>query len=124
MPETRVVLAGLWVATMLTYLWGDVLRTMAGDVEFGRFGGTQTTQPMLLAIAALMAIPIVMVVLNLIAPYGPVRWANILVAGAFLLMNLVTLPSYPPLYDKFLLVVSLVFNALTIWYAWNWTEAS
>ena len=30
MDETRVVLAGLWVALMLTYLLGDVLRILAG----------------------------------------------------------------------------------------------
>ena len=23
-------------------------------------------------------------------------------------------------YDKFLIVVGLVFNALTVWYAWKW----
>ena len=31
MDETRIVLAGLWVALMLTYLLGDVLRIFAGD---------------------------------------------------------------------------------------------
>jgi len=31
------------------------------------------------------------------------------------------LPTYPSLYDKFLLVVSMVFNGVTIWYAWNWS---
>ena len=38
------------------------------------------------------------------------RWANIIVAGFFFLFNLVGLPTYPSAYDKFLLVVSLVFN--------------
>jgi hypothetical protein len=31
MADTRIILAGLWVAVMLTYLWGDVLRIFAGD---------------------------------------------------------------------------------------------
>lgn len=69
-----------------------------------------------------MLVPILMVVLSLIAPRDLARWANMIVAVGFLLMNLVTLPSYPPLYDKFLLAVSLVFNALTVWFAWSWTE--
>jgi hypothetical protein len=30
------------------------------------------------------------------------------------------LPSYPGWYDKFLLAVSLLFNVLTVWYAWKW----
>lgn len=122
MPETRVVLSGLWVAAMLTYLWGDVLRIIAGDTEFGKLGDTTPTQAVWLGIAALMLIPILMVVLNLTVPYAVIRWANIIVAVVFLLFNLVTLPSYPPAYDKFLLIVSLVFNGLTVWYAWNWVE--
>ncbi len=40
--------------------------------------------------------------------------------GLLGLFNLVGLPTYPSLYDKFLLVVSMVFNGVTIWYAWNW----
>ena len=40
MLDTRIILAGLWVATMLTYLWGDVLRIFAGDFEPGKLTGT------------------------------------------------------------------------------------
>ena len=36
MVDTRIVPSGLWVAVMLTYLWGEVLRIMAGDVEPGK----------------------------------------------------------------------------------------
>ena len=42
-------------------------------------------------------------------------------AAFFFLFNLVGLPTYPSLYDKFLLAVSLGFNVVTIWYAWNWS---
>ncbi|MBI3175321.1 MAG: hypothetical protein HYZ25_16480 [Chloroflexi bacterium] len=38
------------------------------------------------------------------------------------LFNLVGLPTYPPLFDKFLLAVSLVFNAVTVCYAWKWRK--
>ena len=31
MDETRIILSGIWVALMLTYLLGDVLRIFAGD---------------------------------------------------------------------------------------------
>jgi hypothetical protein len=33
--------------------------------------------------------------------------------------NILGLP-YPGAYDNFLIAVSFVFNALTIWYAWKW----
>jgi hypothetical protein len=119
MADTRIVLSGLWVAVMLTYLWGDVLRIMAGDVEPGKISGTQPTQAMWLGIAALMLIPIVMVVLTLTLQYPAIRWANIIVAILIVVFNLFGLP-YKGAYDNFLIIVSFVFNALTVWYAWKW----
>jgi hypothetical protein len=47
-------------------------------------------------------------------------WTNIIVAIVFFGFNLIGLPTYPSAYDKFLIIVSLVFNALTVWYAWKW----
>ncbi len=120
MADTRIVLSGLWVAVMLTYLWGDVLRIIAGDVEPGKLmAGMQATQGMLLLIAIIMLVPIVMVVLTLTIPYPAIRWVNIVVAIVVVLFNLLGLP-YKGAYDNFLIAVSFVFNALTIWYAWKW----
>jgi hypothetical protein len=67
-----------------------------------------------------MLIPVVMVFLSLTLPYKVDRWANIIVPVVFFLFNVVGLPTYPSLYDKFLIVVSLAFNVLTVWYAWKW----
>jgi hypothetical protein len=120
MDETRIVLAGLWVALMLTYLLGDVLRIFAGDVEPGKLaGGVRATPVMWLGIAVIMLIPIVMIVLTLIVDYPAIRWLNIIVAVVVVVFNLFGLP-YKGAYDNFLIIVSLGFNALTIWYAWNW----
>jgi len=44
---------------------------------------------------------------------------NIVVDIVVVVFNLVGLP-YPGAYDNFLIGVSFVFNALTIWYAWKW----
>ena len=120
MQDTRIILSGLWVATMLTYLLGDVLRIMAGDVEPGKLtGGMQATQGMWLLIAAIMLIPIVMVVLTMTLKYPAIRWVNIIVAILVVVFNLFGLP-YKGAYDNFLIIVSFVFNALTVWYAWKW----
>ena len=106
---------------MLTYLLGDVLRIVSGDATSGVMGDMgKFTKGVWLGIAILMVIPILMIVLALILPQPINRWANIIAAGFFLLFNLVGLPTYPSLYDKFLLVVSMGFNLLTIWYAWGW----
>jgi putative exporter of polyketide antibiotics len=119
MVDTRIILSGLWAALMLIYLLGDVLRIFAGDFEPGKILGTQPTQGMWLLIAVIMLIPIAMVVLTLTLKYPAIRWVNIIVAIFLVVFNLFGLP-YPGAYDNFLIIVSFVFNALTVWYAWKW----
>ena len=82
--------------------------------------GTQPSQVVWLGIAAFMLIPIVMIVLTLTLRYPAIRWVSIVVAVVLFVFNLVGLPTYPSAYDKFLIVVGLVFNLLTVWYAWKW----
>jgi hypothetical protein len=74
---------------------------------------------MWVGIAALMMIPIVMAVLTLTLNHQAIRWANIIAAIFWILFNLSSLSGYPP-FNKFLLVVSMVFNVMTVWYAWKW----
>jgi hypothetical protein len=120
MNEMKFTLSIIWIAVMLTYLLGDVLRLITGQMVPGEIQGAPITQGIALGIAVLMVIPIVMVVLSLILPQNMSRWANIIVAAFWILFNLVGLPGYEGRYDQFLLVVSMVFNGITIWYAWNW----
>jgi putative exporter of polyketide antibiotics len=120
MVDTRIIISGLWVATMLTYLLGDVLRIFSGDSEAGKIaGGFQPTQGMWLLIAVIMLIPIVMLVLTLTLKFPAIRWVNIIAAIFLIVFNLFGLP-YKGAYDNFLIVVSFVFNALIVWYAWKW----
>jgi len=119
MLDTRIILSGLWGAVMLTFLWGDVLTILAGGVKPGELGGVQLTQPMWFGIAILMLTPILMFVLTLTFPYPAIRWANIIVAISWIVFNLITLSGYPA-HNRFLLSVSVVFNAMTVWYAWKW----
>ena len=119
MVDTRIILSGLWVALMLTYLLGDVLRIFAGDIIPGEIMGTQPTQGMWVLIAVIMLVPIVMIVLTLTLKYPAIRWVNIIVAILVVVFNLFGLP-YKGAYDNLLIIVSFVFNAVTIWYAWNW----
>ena len=120
MEDVQIILSGLWVALMLSYLLGDVMRIFAGDFKAGEMEGKKMTQKMLLGMAMLMLIPIVMVVLSLTLQYPVNQWVNIIAAIGLFVFNLVGLPTYPSAYDKFLIVVGLVFNAMTIWYAWTW----
>ena len=120
MEDVQIKLSALWGALMLTYLLGDVLRIFSGDFKAGEIGGLKISQGMWLGIAVLMVIPVVMVFLSLTLNQPVNRWANIIVAIFFFVFNLIGLPTYPSAYDKFLIIVGLVFNALTVWYAWKW----
>ncbi len=120
MVDVKIILSALWVALMLTYLLGDVLRIFSGDFKAGEIGGVKITQTMWLGIAILMVIPIIMILVSLMVDYPVNRWANIIAAIFFFGFNLLGLPTYPSAYDKFLIIVGLVFNVLTVWYAWNW----
>lgn len=123
---TRIILAALWIILMLTYLLGDVLRIYSGDFNLDEFKAMIGSHPqaMMMFIAVLMLIPIVMILLSLVVAHPAIRWINIIAAIGMFLFNLVGLPTYKSTYDKFLIVVGLVWNAITVWYAWNWVEAA
>jgi hypothetical protein len=121
MPDVQIKLSALWVALMLTYLLGDVLRFWSGDVTPGEFGGLkqELVPAALLGIAVLMLIPIVMVVVSVTLTGQTLRWISVIAAVGLFVFNVIGLPTYPGLYDKFLIVVGLAFNAATAWYAWT-----
>ena len=120
MPEIQIQLAALWVALMLTYLLGDVLRIFAGDFKPGEIGGVKASPAIWMAAATLMLVPIVMVVVSVTFDGQVGRWIQIVAAIGLFGFNLIGLPTYPGLYDRFLIIVGLIFNALTVWTAWGW----
>lgn len=123
MEGVRIKLSALWTVLMLTYLLGDVLRIFSGDFvagEMGEMGGFEITPEMYLGLAILLVIPILMAFLSLTLTFRVSRWANIILPVFFFIFNLIGLPTYASLYDQFLIVVGLIFNLLTIWYAWRW----
>ena len=124
MVDVRIILSGLWIAVEFLYQHGDTLRLYSGDFKPGGeedvTGGIMSQGMMWMVAAITMSIPVVMIVLSLILPYNANRWTNIVVAIFYFLYTLLGVFRYPSAYDRFLLIVSLVFNALTVWYAWNW----
>lgn len=122
MESVRIILSSLWIALMLTYLLGDVLRIFAGDFVAGEVDGQEATQGMWVLAGALMLIPIVMLVLSLTLPYPTIRWVSIGAAVFLVLFNIAGLP-YDGLYDNLLIGVGFIFNGFIVWYAWTWTIA-
>ena len=118
--NVKITLSAVWVAKMLTYLLGDVLRIFAGDFKPGEMEGMPVSGNMFLIAGLMMLIPILMVLLSIFLPHQANRWVNIIVAVLFFVFNAVGLPGYPGIYDKVLLAVSLVMNLLVVWLAWRW----
>lgn len=119
MVDVRITLSGLWIAVMLTYLLGDVLRVFAGHFVPGEIQGKVVGQGTWVLIAAIMLVPIVMLALSLTVPYPAIRWVTLVVAAGSVIFNLSGLP-YEGAYDNFLIGVSVVFCLLIGWYAWTW----
>lgn len=113
-------LSALWIALMLSYLLGDVLRIFSGDFKADEMAGMEAGRGFYMGMAALFVIPALMVFLSLTLPQPVDRWANIILPVIFFIFNLIGLPMYPSLYDKFLNVVGLALNVKTVWYAWRW----
>ncbi|MCU0476683.1 MAG: hypothetical protein MUC99_11345 [Anaerolineae bacterium] len=121
MLDIRIVLSGTWITVMLLYLVGDVLRIYSGDsARIAAASDWQADPSKWLFAAIFMLIPILMVFASLVLPHTVNRWANLIVALVFFVFVLVDLRSYPSAYDKVLLVVSLIFNGVTMGLAWNW----
>jgi hypothetical protein len=116
MEDMKIIFAFIWVAVMLTYLLGDVFRIFAGDFKSGEMAGKPMSPKMFLVAGIIMVIPIVMVVLSVILDFPVNSWVNIITAGFFILFNLAGIKGYKA-YDVFLLIISMLFNALTIWFA-------
>jgi len=126
MLDVRIILSALWVAVEFLFQQGDALRLYSGDFKPGELELGKMSPDMMWMISAItMTIPVVMIILSLTLKFPANRWANIIVAILFILYNLMGLlgKSYTSPYDWFLIVVSLVANALIVWYAWNWTMA-
>ena len=121
MDDTKIILSFLWVTLMLCYLLGDVLRIFAGEFTPGEIEGKKLTPGILMGMAILMVIPIIMVVLSITLDYSVNRMLNIIFAIFWFVFNLISIGGYSA-FDKFLLIVSLGINALTVWHAWKWVE--
>jgi hypothetical protein len=69
-----------------------------------------------------MIVPGIMVFLSLALKNKANRWANIIMGIFYTGYNLIGLPTYFSAYDKFLIIVGIVFTALIVWYAWKWPK--
>jgi len=125
--NVKTKLSALWVALVFFYLYNDVISFFRGDiieeVIAGKPGGVQISQQFLFGMAALMAIPIVMVFLSLALRANVNRWVNIIL-GIFHIGLLVTVTLLVPgetwAYYALYMVFEAVFMVLIVYHAWKW----
>lgn len=123
--ERRVLLSTLWLFAALNYLYCDVISLMDSNLLkqylTGTVNGLEFTQGFLLGAAILVEIPIAMVLLARVLPYGINRWANI-IAGLFMtLVQAATLfAGAPAMYYLFCSVLEIAATIMIVWFAWNW----
>ena len=118
MEDINIILSLLWIACMLCYLLGDVLRIFSGNFEPGKIEGKPMTQNVVLGMAVIMVIPIIMAVISVIMEDSANYYINIIVAIIFILFNIVGMKGMK-IFDKFLIIISFLFNTLIVWYAWT-----
>ncbi len=118
MNEQRTVIAFLWIALMLIYLLGDVIRVFSGSFTPGEMGGKPVGESMWILAAIMMVVPILMIIVSMFVPINVVKWSTIVVSVLFFLLNVASIGSYKA-FDQLLLVISFGINFLTIFYAWK-----
>jgi hypothetical protein len=119
----RQKLSALWASVMFCYVYGDIFGLfrpgkLAALLD-GRTPLGPTTQGILVAFAAVMAIPSVMVALSLLLPPTLARWANIIFGVAYTIVIVLSIRGA----WNFYLMLAGIEAALTIavtWYAWTW----
>ena len=122
--NVKIKLSGLWLAALFCWIYGDLLRLYSGDYKPGDnlWGEMITSEMMWLVAAITMIVPGIMVFLSLALKSKANRWANIIMGIFYTGYNLIGVSSYSSAYDIFLILLSIVFTALVVWYAWKWPK--
>ena len=120
MEPHRVQLAVCWVALMLIYLLGDVLRLYEKGQAAALIDGKPMTQTHLMMAALLMLIPVLLALGMVFLPRGFARWAGIIGSLLLFIVNIIGVASYSGLFDRVLIGLSLALNAFTAVWTWLW----
>ena len=119
-----VKLSALWASTMFMYVYVDVFSFykpgVVRDILRGKVSEFDITQLWALGALALVTIPTLMVFLSVGLRPAASRWANIVVAGFYIVVSLTNLvgESWTYLYFGAAIEVALLLTIIS--YAWTW----
>ena len=120
MDSRRVQLAVCWVALMLIYLLGDVLRLYEKGQAAAMIDGKPMTQAHLMMAALLMLIPVILALGMVFLSRGFARWSGIIGAVILFVINIFGVTGYTGLFDRVLICLSLALNIFTAVWTWLW----
>lgn len=120
----RSTLSALWISVMFLYVYVDILAfykpgTVDGILA-GRVWTFDITQGWALGALALMAVPILMVVLSQTLPPAAARWTNVVVAALYALVSIGNAVGETWLFLWFGAAVEAGLLLLVVRYAWTW----
>jgi len=122
--NVKIKLSALWITLMFCYSYADVLGFYSpgnlAEILTGEIAGVPLTQEMLLAMAILMAIPIVMVFLSLMLMPKVNRSLNIVVGVVYIVVLGATLLNTITGYYIVLASIELLCLVLIVWFAFKW----
>lgn len=110
---------------MFYYIYGDYFELyQPGKLQemlSGRTALGTATQSTLLGMAAVMAVPSLMIFLSLVLPPAANRWMNIVLGAVYSLIMVLAIQGSWHFY-VFLGLVEIVLTLLIIFYAWTWPK--
>ena len=110
---------------MFCYIYGDYFELyQPGKLQemlSGRTALGAATQGALMAMAAVMAVPSLMIFLSLILPPAANRWMNIVLGAVYSVIMILAIQGSWHFY-VFLGLVEIVLTLSIIWYAWTWPK--
>ncbi len=116
----RAILSALWIFFLFNYVHADLAMTIFSPAAYAKAAAGMGSGTILM-LAALMEVPMAMILLSRVLPYTANRWANVL-AGAegTAWVGLTLTGGAPPVFYVFIAIVEMAATAFIAWYAWTW----
>lgn len=120
----KLKLSASWAVLMFLYAYGDIFAYFRPgfieDVMAGEVFAFEINQVFLLAISLYVAIPAVMVLVNLIVRAAISRWLNIVLGLIYAVTILLSVIGDDFVFYYVLSALETAIALLIVWFAWNW----
>lgn len=121
----RVKLAGLWIAAMFCYIYGDILSFydpwLIGEIQKGNMGFVgPITQGLKLGVGVLMSIPALMVIACCFVRPAICRWLNVICGVIKTLAIVITLIISTHYYYIYFGILEVAITSYIVWLSWKW----